>query len=393
MTYAHSIRIEDLEADPYPIYKRLRREEPVAFVPAANVWFVTRLRDVETITKNPDLFSAEAPTSPVEMSFGKPTILTTDGPVHRELRTAIEPQYRPRPVMGYIDALVRPIAEQQLAEFDGKQDAELMADYFEPISALSLVRSFGLEEVGVPVLRRWFHGLSQGAINYERDPARQAISDQTCAEIDAALLPILTRLAAAPNNSPLSHMLHLGMPEGTSREPAFILPTVKVTLLGGMQEPGHGAGSILAGLLQNLDQHELLLAEMEEWLPRAVDEGLRWIAPIGTQMRIATRDVEIGGATVPKDAPVAAVLASANHDEEKFEDGGSFNIKRPKSSSATFGFGGHFCAGKWFAKAQIEIALRVLLDRYPGLRIDRERPPVFMGWEFRAPANLHVLLN
>jgi cytochrome P450 len=393
MSFAQSIKIEDLEADPYPIYARLRREEPVAFVPAANVWFATRWADVETVTKNPEIFTAEARTSPVEVSFGKPTILTSDGAVHRELRTAIEPQYRPRPVMAYIDALVRPIAEECLAAFEGQSSAELMAEYFEPISALSLVRSFGLSEVDAPVLRRWFHGLSQGAINYERDPERQAVCDQTCAEIDAALMPVLHRLAKEPNSSPLSHMLHSGMPEGESRAPEFILPTVKVTLLGGMQEPGHGAGSVLAGLLRNPDQFAALLAGMDTWIPRAVDEGLRWVAPIGTQMRVTTRDVELGGATVPQGAPVAAMLASANHDEAEFADGHRFDMTRPKSSSASFGFGRHFCAGKWFAKAQIEIALRALLDRYPGLRLDPGRLPEFRGWEFRAPTSLHVSLN
>lgn len=393
MSYAQSIKIEDLEADPYAIYARLRREQPVAFVPAANVWFATRWNDVETVTKNPDIFSANAPTSPVEISFGKPTILTSDGPVHKELRSAVEPQYRPRPVMGYIDALVRPIAMECLGAFDGQSSVELMANYFEPISALSLVRSFGLNEVDLPVLRRWFHGLSQGAVNYERDPKRQAISDQTCAEIDAALMPILNRLVKEPSNTPLSHMLHSGMPNGEVRRPEFILPSVKVTLLGGMQEPGHGAGSILVGLLQNPDQFASLLADKDAWIPRAVDEGLRWVAPIGTQMRVTTRDVDIGGVTVPGGSPIAAVLASANHDEDEFTDGHTFDMTRPKASSASFGFGSHFCAGKWFAKSQIEIALRVLLDRYPGLQLDPDQLPDFRGWEFRAPTSLHVLLN
>ena len=393
MSYAQSIKIEDLETDPYPIYARLRREEPVAFVPAANVWFATRWADVETVTKNPDVFSAEAPTSPVEISFGKPTILTSDGPVHKELRSAVEPQYRPRPVIGYIDGLVRPIAEAYLAAFEGQGAAELMANYFEAVSALSLARSFGLNQVDVPVLRRWFHGLSQGAINYERDPARQAICDQACAEIDAALLPILQRLAKEPNNSPLSHMLHAGLQEGQSRPPEFVLPSVKVTLLGGMQEPGHGAGSILVGLLRNPEQFGRLKADMNEWLPRAVDEGLRWVAPIGTQMRITTRDVEIGGVVVPAGEPIAAVLSSANHDEAEFENPHLFDMARPKRASATFGFGSHFCAGKWFSKAQIEIALGVLLSRFPNLQLDQSRLPEFRGWEFRAPTSLHVLLN
>ena len=391
VSYAQTISIENLEADPYPVYARLRRDDPIAFVPSSNVWMATRWDDVDFITKNPDVFSAEAPTSPVALSFGSPTIITTDGTIHKELRGIIEPQYRPRPVMGYIDALVRPIAEQHLDVLPNS--AELMANYFEPISALSLARSFGLNDVAVPLLRRWFHGLSQGAINYEQNPQRQAISDQTCAEIDAALLPILEHLAHHPNKSPLSHMLHHGMPDGQTRDPHFILPSVKVTLLGGMQEPGHGAGSILVGLLQNPDQKTLLLSNMHEWIPRAVDEGLRWVAPIGTQMRVTTREVEISGVTVPQGVPIAAVLASANHDESQFAMGHLFDMQRPKTSSATFGFGSHFCAGKWFAKAQIEIALRVLLNRYPNIALDENFPPVFRGWEFRAPTSLHVLLN
>ena len=393
MGFAKTITIENLDSDPYPIYARLRREEPVAFVPAANVWFVTRYSDVEIVTKNPDVFSAEASTSPVEISFGRPTILTSDGPVHKELRNGIEPHYRPRQVSTYIEALVRPIAERHLDMLEDKATPDLMADYFEPISALSLARSFGLTDIDVALLRKWFHGLSQGAINYEKDPKRQAISDETCNEIDAALLPLLAEMAIKPNASPLSHMLHSGLPEGQSRDPQFILPSVKVTLLGGMQEPGHGAGSVLIGLLRNPDQMQTLLSNMEEWLPRAVDEGLRWVTPIGTQMRVALKDVAFGNTIIPAGQPVAAVLSSANHDEAIFEDANHFVMTRPKTANASFGFGNHFCAGKWFAKSQIEIALRVLLERYPNLKLVPDRLPHFRGWEFRAPTTLYVTLN
>ena len=393
MGFASTIKIEDLDVDPYPIYARMRREQPVAFVPAANVWFATRFSDVETVTKNPDLFSAEAATSPVEISFGKPTILTSEGTVHKELRSGVEQHYRPRQVATYIEPLVRPIAESHLAMLEGAAQPDLMADYFEPISALSLARSFGLDTVDVALLRKWFHGLSQGAINYERDPARQAVSDATCKEIDVALLPLLSDLAANPNASPLSHMLHRDMPDGQSRDPQFILPSVKVTLLGGMQEPGHGAGSVLIGLLRNPDQMQTLLSNMDAWMPRAVDEGLRWVTPIGTQMRVALKDVELATVTIPAGEPVAAVLSSANYDEAVFEDAHLFNMARIKTTNASFGFGNHFCAGKWFAKSQIEIALRVLLERYPTLKLVPDFLPQFRGWEFRAPTTLHVTLH
>ncbi|YBV94768.1 cytochrome P450 (plasmid) [Phyllobacteriaceae bacterium JZ32] len=393
MSYAEAITIEALEADPYPIYARLRRESPVTYVPAANVWFATRWEDVETVTKSPEAFTAEAPTSPVEISFGKPTILTVDGDAHRHLRGGIDPHYRPRKVAEYIENLVTPIAEEFLAKFAKRGHAELMAEYFEPISVLSLARSFGFRNVDVETLRRWFHGLSQGAINYEQDPKRQEISNRTCAEIDAVALPLIEKLRKEPDGSPLSHMLHYGMPEGETRPAEFILPTVKVTLLGGMQEPGHGAGSTLVGLLQNPDQMEALLSDMDRLLPKAVAEGVRWVAPIGTQMRLAREDVELSGVTIPAGTPVAAVLSSANRDENRFKEPDRFDIHRNDGGNATFGFGHHFCAGRWFAAAQIEIALRLLFTRLSQLQLDPGSPPAFRGWEFRAPQTLHVTFS
>jgi arginase len=78
MGFAESITVEDLEADPYPAYARLRREAPVCFIPAVGLWFVTRYQDVEQVVTRPDLFTAELDDSPVDRTFGSPTILTVD---------------------------------------------------------------------------------------------------------------------------------------------------------------------------------------------------------------------------------------------------------------------------------------------------------------------------
>lgn len=388
MSYASTITIAALEADPYPIYARLRREQPLAHVPAANCWFATRWKDLETINRSAD-FTAASDDAPVNDAFGRPNVLTTEGPVHAELRGGIEPHFRPRKVSEYIDGLVRPIAEAQLKAFLASGDNDLMAQYFEPISALSLARAFGLTQLDVATLRHWFHGLSEGAINFERDPARKAICDEAVARIEATLTPILNRLRDAPDGSPLSHLLHAGMPAGETRPYARILPTVKVTLLGGMQEPGHGAGSITTGLLGNPDQLADLRADMDGLLAQTIDEGLRWVAPIGTMMRTALRDTEVNGITVPQGIGVSLIMASANRDEARFPDPDAFNIHRPATAHMSFGAGGHFCAGKWFAKAQIEIALRVLLEALPNLQL-ADAAPSFKGWEFRYPTSLRV---
>lgn len=389
MRYSETITIDDLDRDPFPHYARLRAEDPIAPVPAANCWFATRWSDVELIARHPD-FTAVSDEAPVNAAFGRPNVLTSEGDTHAALRGGIEPHYRPRRVAEYIEALVRPIAEAQLAAFRASGSNDLLTEYFEPISALALARSFGFMEVDVPVLRRWFHGLSQGAINFERDPARDAICRTVVDEIEAVALPLLERLSKTPDNSPLSHMLHSGMAPGQVRPVEMIMPSVKVTLLGGMQEPGHGAANLLVGLMQNPSQFAALRADMGLLGP-AIDEALRWIAPIGTMMRTALRATEVNGVKVPEGTPVSCIFASANRDETRWDNAEAFDILRPQKAHMAFGQGTHFCAGKWFAKAQIEVAMRVLLDAFPHLAF-ADDPPEFRGWEFRAPTHCRIAL-
>jgi cytochrome P450 len=290
----------------------------------------------------------------------------------------------------YVDALIEPIAEQQLDRFAGRGSAELMAEYFEPISVLGLGQVLGLADVDGDTLRRWFAGLAQGATNYECDPAKQAVGDAVAAEIRSRLAPLLDRLEREPDDSAISHMLHAGRPAGDPRPRELVLPSLLVILLGGMQEPGHGAGSAFAALLAHPDQAAEVAADPAGLVAQAVDEGLRLIAPIGTQLRSTTADVEIGGTTIPAGEPVALVIASANRDEERYPEPDRFDIHRSRQQHAAFGFGRHFCSGHWFARQLERIALRVLLERLPDVRLDRDIPPVMRGWEFRAPTHLHV---
>ena len=251
-SFAESITVDDLERDPYPVYARLRAESPVAWVPAVGLWLVTRAADVEFVTTRPDLFSAHVDGSPLDRSFGGPTILTVDGERHLDLRRSLDATYKPRVVASYIDELVTPIAEAALAavlESPGNR-AELMASYFEPISVLSLGAVLGLGHVPAETLQDWFHGLAMGAINFEGDPGRQRISDATAARIDAELRPLMESLQGSPDGSTIASMLTVGR----MRTIEEVMPSLKVIILGGMQEPGHAAGSCLAGLLADAEQ-------------------------------------------------------------------------------------------------------------------------------------------
>ena len=180
--------------------------------------------------------------------------------------------------------------------------------------------------------------------------------------------------------------------DGTLEERvATMLPTLKVILLGGMQEPGHAAGTTLAGLLSRgrSRRRSTILALVRD----AVEEGLRWVSPIGTQTRRALVETR---ARRDDACPRARTSASSSRRRTATRTvwgptADDFDLFRPKRTHAAFGFGPHFCSGHHFSRVQMRIALTRLFERLPGLRLDPERPPLFTGWEFRAPRHLHVL--
>ncbi|MQA72801.1 MAG: cytochrome P450 [Solirubrobacterales bacterium] len=354
------------------------------------MWLATSWEAAARVASEPELFAADMPGSPIDRSFGSPTILTCDGEPHRELRRAVDPKLRPHAVEEYIDELVTPIVDARLDRLHAAGEAELMADFFEPVSVLSLGAVLGLAELDADTLRRWFAALADGATNFERDRAKQAVSDAACAEIDRRLEPVLERLEREPDESTIAHMLHAGMDGGETRPRQAIMPSLKVILLGGMQEPGHGAGSVLYALLRHPEQLAEVVADPERLVAPAIEEGMRWVAPIGTQGRRTTRALELAGANLPADAPVAAVIASANRDEARFPEPDRFDIHRDRGRVATFGFGRHFCSGHAFARAQEGIALRRLLAQLPALELVAGERPELRGWEFRAPRSLRV---
>lgn len=387
--WASGITVEQLDEDPYPIYARMRREEPVCFVPAVGLWFVTRWADVEFAASHADLIDSSVTPSPLNRVMGGPSILVLDGEPQKRLRAMLDPSLRPRVVEATSPDLVSPIVARLLEDIADRGEAELMSEYFEPISVLSLGSVLGLAEIDGDTLRRWFHGLAQGAINFEDDPARWEIADATGAEIDRELAPILERLWETPDSSTIATMLQHA--DGTFEERvATILPTLKVILLGGMQEPGHAAGTTVAGLLAS-GQAAAVAADPAGLVRDAIEEGLRWVSPIGTQTRRVQVETELGGAPLPVGANLGVLVSSANRDEEVWgPTADAYDLFRPRRNHGAFGFGPHFCSGHHFSRVQMRIAVQRLFERFPTLHADGERPPVFDGWEFRAPRHLHV---
>jgi aromatic O-demethylase, cytochrome P450 subunit len=391
-TWLDDISVELLENDPYPVFERLRREAPVAWIPALQAHVASTWKENWEIASDYENFGGT--TDPAnEHVFGQPNILSVDGDLHAGLRSMIDPRLRPRVVRQYIDDLVRPIARRYVAELPEQGSAELMAAYFEPISVRSLGDLLGFKEIDSDTLRHWFHDLSTGFANKALHPEGFAISDAVTQEIKAVVDPKLERLSREPDDSSLSHWLHDGMPEGQTRTADYIYPTLFVILLGGQQEPGHGAGSTLFGLLSNPEQLRRV-AEDRSLIPRAVAEGLRWCSPIWTTLgRSPYRDVERAALKIPAGGHILLAYGSANRDETEFERPEVYDLDRKQHPHMAFGTGKHACAGSSFAPNVIRIALEELLEAYPQIELDQSAESRFWGWIFRGPQELHVTLT
>ena len=395
-SFIDEITIEELETDPYPFYERLRKEAPVAFVPALGMYIVSTKELCADIAKDAENWPAVI-SAAGGRTFGPGALLNTNGDEHRKLRDMVEPHLQPSAVDKYIDNLVRPFARQRLAEIENDGSADIVAAYCEPVSVRALGDLLGLDDVSTDKLREWFHKLSVSFTNAAVDengefanPDGFIPGDEAKAEIIAHVDPKIDKWIKEPDHTAISHWLHDGMPEGQTRSRDVIYPNLYVFLLGAMQEPGHAMATTLAGLFTKPEQLERVVDD-PALIPRAVSEGMRWVAPIWSAVvKRAAHEVEVGGVTLPEGSIVMLSYGSANQDENAYNAPTEFDIDRALLPNMTFGGGKHACAGTYFANSVIRIGLEELLEAIPNLERDEAHEVDFWGWGFRGPKQLFV---
>jgi cytochrome P450 len=389
-----SITVDDLEADPYPIYAALRRDSPVAYMPCLDTWMVTSWATVEAACVDAASFPATVDRSPTDRALGGVSMMTTDGDPAKRRRRPFDATLRPRAIEATMPPAFERLCRERLDGMaSGGGSADLVPEYFEPVSVGSLAHVMGLADgVDDPTLVRWFNGLAAGVSNYEGDPAKFAFCDAVSAEIDAAVTPLFEARLAAPCDDLLSHLAAAS--DGSLEERlAFVMPSFKLVLLGGLQEPAHGGATIVERLLSHPEQLAAVRADAS-LIPAAIEEGLRWTAPIGNLLRGVAPGTSLGGVSLPDDARVILVVAAANRDEEVWgPTADAFDIFRQKRANLSFAIGPHYCIGHFFARAQLAAAVSMLLARFPRLRLDPSSTPAYRGHEYRSPKTLRVLLD
>src|ERR671933_1502829 len=389
-TFGSTVTVEELERDPYPIYKRLRAEEPVSYVESVGLWLVTRWDDVVYVDKTPDLFTGETKPSTLERTFGR-NLLASEGEYHDRIRSIIYPWFRVNKIGHFPDQVIAPIANELVESFADRGHADLVGDFAEPLSARVLKRALGLEFVEEETLRRWFVELATGAANFEGDPEKQQIADAASAEVNETLAPVIERLSREPDDTLLSSMVNTEV-DGQKLTLEEVQSNLKVMIVGGLQATTDLIALSLWAILSHPEQLEEVRADPKLVDP-AIEEAARWHSPVGTSTRQTTRDTELAGVKLEQGALVAAVLASANHDERNWTDPERYDIHRREGGHLAFATGPHLCIGARLGRYEARTAWRVLLDRLPGLRLDPERPIEISGWEFRSPHHLHVQWN
>lgn len=387
------LTVDDLERDPYPIYAELRDEAPVAYVPCLDIWMVTRWADVEAACSDPVAFPAHVEHSPTDRALGGISMMTTDGEPAKIRRRPFDPTLRPRTVEARIPEIVTQLATDRLDAIEAAGGGDLVRDYFEPVSVRSLAYAMGIDDlVDGPALTRWFAGLADGVSNYEDDPTKTAHCASISSEIDATVRERFAARLAAPTDDLISDLV-TAYEGGLDDRLAMAMPSFKLVLLGGLQEPAHGGATIAWCLLAHPEQRALVRDD-PSLLPAAVEEGLRWTAPIGNLLRGVAPGTTLGGVTFPPDARAILVVASANRDRAVWgPTADAFDLTRPRRGHLSFATGPHYCIGHHFARVQLRIAIGMLVDRFPRLRLDPAHETVFHGHEYRSPQAVRVVVD
>ncbi|KKM93325.1 hypothetical protein LCGC14_1209530 [marine sediment metagenome] len=382
------ITLEQLDRDPYAIYRRLRAEAPVLRVQSVGRTLLTKASDTKHVKDNPAIFSSDDPNTPMQRAFRVQTLMRKDGAAHLRERNAMAPAFAPKVIQQTWMPKYREIAEAYLDRLPRDAPVDLFSALAAPYAARGLAVLLGTDEATDAEMIRWSQHLIDGAGNFGWRDAPFERSDRANDEMDALFHRIAERHMAEPNPSALSVMLNAKDPIPVSQMHA----NIKIAIGGGINEPRDALCTILYGLLTNPDQLEQVRAA-GDW-GKAFEEGVRWVAPIQASSRLVTEDTEIRGIRIPKGDTVMTIQASANHDEELFEDGHRFIVYRDKNPHQAFGNGPHFCQGTHVARRAVGmVMLPLIFERFPNLRLTDPDQVQWRGFGFRGPINLPVTLG
>ena len=348
--------------DPYPAFAELRALDPVHRYdgPAGSMWAIARHADVLAVSKDPETFCSGKGVLLTDLTRPVATadsIVYLDPPLHAKRRKLVSPSLSVRRVSD-LESRIRSIAVELL-------DALPVGEPFDAVEALSMPLPLMViaELVGVPRsdlvdFRRWSDAMIDAASDFTDESL--ALAAELFVYVDA----VVQERHAVPRDDLVS-VLANGRVDGEALSDLDINMFVMTLLVAGNETTRTLISNSLFALAEHPDQRERL-AHDPSGMAIAVEELLRWEAPIMSFCRTATRDTELSGTAIAGGDYVLLLYQSANRDEEVFGHGADrLDLTRSPNPHTSFGFAEHFCLGASLARMEARVLFEELLARWP----------------------------
>jgi hypothetical protein len=377
--------------NPYPALKELRQFGKPVWHEEVGMFLAARHVDANAVLRTKTLgriFTPEEPESQWnEFNWlHSDSLLDSEPPKHTRLRSLVGKAFS----RSRIEALrpeVERIANLLLDEAETKLSSnghfDLIADYAEPLPVKVIAALLGFPDEDEHLLRPW----SQSIVKiYEVNPSleAQAEAQQAAHEFAEYVRDLMNKRKAQPSSDLISELATVEE-AGEKLNAQELIATCVLLLNAGHEASVNGFGNGMVATFEREDQLELLRKNPRAIADTAIEEFLRFDAPLHLFERTATADTEIGGVTVKTGQKIASLLGSANRDETVFERADELDLTREQNPHIGFGAGIHFCLGAPLSRIEMSVSLPLLFERFPDLSLKEapKRRPTFVlrGYE------------
>jgi cytochrome P450 len=366
-------RDPDFFNDPYLAYRQLRDEVPVFKWEQYGYWCFTRHADVSALLRDrrfgrqilhvmsrEELGWTETPQHLKPFyDVEQHSLLETEPPVHTRLRGLVNRAFLSRTVERLRPRIAQ-LAHELIDGFAQKRETDLLESFATPIPIFIIAELLGVQTEFGPQLLQWSHDMV-AMYQARRDEAveRQAVS-ATIAFSDFMRAYVRER-RSRPGDDLLSHLI-TAETQGNSLSEDELITTAILLLNAGHEATVHAITNGVKALLETR-QAQQQLSEGH------IEELLRFDAPLHLFTRYALEDVDYDGLSLRKGETVGLLLGAANRDPARFAEPDIFDPRRTPNPHVSFGAGIHFCVGAPLARLELNIALPILFERLPGLRL------------------------
>lgn len=372
-------------ADPYPAYRALREHDPVhhhrgdGTAARPDFWALARYADVDAAVCAPDAFSSASGLTfyrdEIEQLGLAPTIVMMDPPEHTAKRRLLASAFSPRRVAA-TEPVIRAFVRERLAETAARHaDGELVdlhREFSARIPTFVLAHLFGLPDEDHPRFGPWVSALTTLQEEGFRPAGLEGGAVAAVAEMFGYFGDLVTERRARPGEDLISALTQATI-DGETLTDWDILGFCFVIVAGGNDT----TGNLISHTAMLLDRHpdqRAALASDPSLVPGALTECLRFESSVQALARFTTRDVTVGGVTIPAGEKVMMLYGSANRDEREFGPTAEhLDIRRGSAGHLAFSRGPHFCIGSHFARLQARVAVEELYAAHPRLGVDHDR--------------------